>query len=141
MCDITELIDEYHERAGITKLEVSQRMGIEYSTYKRKTNQHDQYEITVRELPAFIRAHNMDYKLLDVIELIVGRVAIPISKTNEPITMKTAAKIAEQQGKALSSLITALDDNILTADEKKDLRDQYCKLAQLINTALQALNK
>jgi hypothetical protein len=42
---------------------------------------------------------------------------------------------------ALATLIDALADNKLDEDEKRALRHEYFKLAQLIHSALQELNK
>ena len=141
MCDISEMIDSYHEENGITKLEASERMGIDYSTYKRKTNQYDKYELTAKEIIPFTRAHNMDFRLLNRIERRLGRVAFTIPEKDEEINLQSISKLANTSGKALSTMAESLEDGIITSEERIALNDALLALNQRVNIIMGKLNK
>ena len=141
MCEILTMLHELPKKHGLSIEWIADHVGANPSTLQRQLNPNDHLPFPLKKLIPLMTACNNDYSPLDLMESRVGRVAIDTAGKIEPITMKTAAKIAEQQGAALSTLITALDDNKLSEDEKRELRTAYCELAQLIHTALQALNK
>ena len=141
MCEILTLLHELPKKHGLSIEWIADHIGVNPYTLQRQLNKNEDFPFSLKTLIPLMTACNNDYSLLDLIESRLGRVAVSAYGTKEPVTMETAAKIAEQQGKALSCLITALADNKLDEDEKRDLRDKYCALAQLIHTALQALNK
>ena len=135
------MIDSYHEENGITKLEAAERMGMDYLTYKRKTNQYDKYELTAKEIIPFTRAHNMDFRLLDRIEQRLGRVAFPVPKKNDDIDLQSISKLAISSGKALSTMAESLEDGTLTNEERIALNDALLALHQRVNIIMGKLNK
>lgn len=134
MCDIKHLIDTAHERAGITKAEASDRMGINYSTYKRKTNEHGDRDISVPELVSFIRAHDMDFTLIDHIEERLGRVAFSIPKTDDKLTTKDISGMIKQFSRSIEKMVDIIEDNKVDAKEDRALGVLLIQLNQGINT-------
>lgn len=132
MCDIKHLIDTAHERAGITKLEAADRMGINYSTYKRKTNEHGDRDITVPELVSFIRAHDMDFTVLDRIEERLGRVAFCLPKAKDTVGIKDITEAIKQLLAASQRMVDIVEDNKIDADEAQDLGAITIQLNQMI---------
>ena len=127
---MSQMIDEYHTVNGITKLEAAERIGINYPTYKRKTNEHDDYEITVTEIVPFIRAHNMDFRLLDRIEERLGRVAFSVPKTGEEISTDQVADMIENLVSYIAEMARIISDGVIDDQEKKRLNTLSIKLTQ-----------
>lgn len=132
MCDIAHMIDEYHTENGISKLEASERMGINYPTYKRKTNEHDDYEITATEVVPFIRAHNMDFRLLDRMEQRLGRIAFSIPETGDQIDTDKIAAAIDQLSKSIALMAEIIKDGIVDNDEKKKLNANLINMIQRV---------
>ena len=141
MCEISNRLYDMPKKHGLSVDWIADQIGCNPSSLYRQLNPHDHHPFPLKKLIPFMNACNRDYSLLDLIESRVGRVAIDMPGKKETVNMKTASKIAEQQGKALATLIDALADNKLDEDEKRALRHEYFKLAQLIHSALQELNK
>lgn len=142
MCEITTILHGMPKKHGLSIEWIADHIGVNASTLQRWLNPNDPLPFPAKKMIVFMKACNKDYSALDHIESRVSRVAIDMAGSSKSVTIKkTASRIAEQQGKALSILIEALEDNKLDSEEKKALRKEYFSLATLIHTALQALDE
>ncbi len=133
MCDIERMIADYHIQNGLKKKTVAARMGINESTYKRKTRPHDDYEITVREIIPFIRAHDNDYSLIDLIEEHLGRVAYKLPQQKEKLETSDIVKIIKDFSDSIKLMVGIIEDNKIDKKEDRLLGVKLIHMNQQIN--------
>ena len=143
MCQILEILNGYPKKHGKTIPELADMLGYDnHSTLERHLNHNDHSRpFPLSKLIPLIKACNNDMTALDLIEKRLGRVAIQIKGNGEDITIKSLARLAVESGDVISKLGLALEDGILTEEEKRACSMVMLKLAQTIHTILEKLNQ
>ena len=142
MCSITEILNGYPKKHGITIEALADAIGYENpSTLARHLNPNDASRpFPVKKLIPIIQACNRDFTVLDHIEKNLGRVAFEIPKNTGTISLKNIGSLADKSGRALSTMADALEDGIIDAEERKQLNKVLIELAQRVNTILGKLS-
>ena len=143
MCSVTEILNAYPKKHGITIEELADSIGYENpSTLGRHINPNDfSRPFPLKKLIPLIKACNNDFTVLDHIEKNLGRVAFEIPKRTGSISLKNIGTLADKSGKALSTMAEALEDGIIDAGERKELQKVLIELAQRVNTILGKLSE
>ena len=143
MCQLTEILNGYPKKHGITIEELAEKMGYECSsTLARHLNPNDEKRpFPAAKLLLICKTCNNDFTALDHLNERAGRIAFPIPKIDEDVDLKSLSNFAKTSSKALSKMAECLEDGRIDSQERKDLVETFIEHAQRVNIILAKLNK
>jgi len=137
--EIARVLSEYKERKDLA--DVAKRMNIPYSSLARILNEHDNYDLGVKKLIAFIEATDYDFTLLDHIETRLGRAAVEIKTAENACDFERLSKLTHETGEALQVISDALADGVITKKEASNCIKEVMHVIQVAMGIIQELKR
>lgn len=143
MCEITTALHHYPKKHGLSIEWIADTIGVPKSTLQRYLSTNDDVSLPfpLRLLIPFMRACNNDFSALDILESRIGRAAYITGGTGIKMDCSAVASFAKEAGEAISAMAGAIEDGIITEDEKRICTKELLDLQRITGAFLLKLNQ